>query len=257
MNMLSESQMEIIKFYEGDVKQTEDPILSDAKAYVTWNALFFSSAESECARAYENRRLNPAFLKEPERVIDMSRILLSCMSKAEKDIVVKRVDRLADYQCFLREERFESFISTSTAGFLNAYQNKAGLVLMNIRIPKGTMCIDFSAVLDSYQKKDEKEILLPPYLSICTKDLEMDPSILSIRDRNGETPKVYCEITAGTYLRKKRKKITLTQDIIDASVRYYDALNHHGSFSKEDENKYLLYKHYFQYRIQEWMDTYE
>lgn len=257
MNRLNTEQLEMIKFYEGDVKQTEDPILSDHKAYVTWNALFFSDTETEKARVLESRRLNPAFLKDPERIIRMSRCLLSCMSKAGREIQVKRVERLTDYHCFLKEQRFESFISTSTAGFLNAYQDKEGLVLMNIVISEGTPCIDFSAVLDTYQKEEEREILLPPYLSFNSKEIEMDASLLNIHDRNGEIPKVYCMVHAGKFHPKDLKETSIDQDIIDASIRYYDALNHHVPYASEDENKYLLYKQYFQYQIQEWMNTYE
>lgn len=255
--MLSERQLNVIKFYEGDVGNTEDPLLSDAKAYVTWNALFFSDAETEKARASENRRLNPAFITQTDRIIEMSRILLSCMAKTEKNIMVYRVERIADYHCFLKQKRLESFISTSTAGFLNAYQDKAGLVLMNICIPQGTPCIDFSKVLDSYAKKEEREILLPPYLSVETRDLTMNEEILKIRDRNDLPPEVYCECRIGKYRKHALEEVTLTKDIIDASLRYYDALNQHVPYRKEDEDRYLLYKRYFQNNIQEWMDEYE
>jgi len=39
--MLSREEEKALCFYEGDVEQTGDPFFSDAKAYVTWNALLF------------------------------------------------------------------------------------------------------------------------------------------------------------------------------------------------------------------------
>lgn len=76
-------------------------------------------------------------------VIDMSVQLIHCMSKAKEDLHVYRVERFVDYACFMKEKRITSFLSTSTAGFLNAYQDKKQLVLMDITIPKGCYCADF------------------------------------------------------------------------------------------------------------------
>ena len=77
-------QEDVIRFYEGDVKES-DPFYSDPKAYVTWNALLFPGFETEKARSEENRYLNPAFLDHIPEVIDMSVQLIHCMFYERKE----------------------------------------------------------------------------------------------------------------------------------------------------------------------------
>lgn len=255
--MLNAEQIKVLKFYEGDVEPSEDPFWSDPKAYVTWNALLFSTTDTELARTQEERVLNCAFLKDPDRVIDITKTLLSCMKRSTEDLHVKRVERLSDYRCFLKERRFTSFVSTSTAGFLKDYQDKDGLVLMEITIPKDHFCADLSEELDTYQKQDEKEILLAPYSSFSLRDLKMNETLKAIKDRNGDSPKVYCEVTVGKYLKRSCQKIFVNSEMIEASMRFYDALNQHKIPDQKDECMYLDYKHYIQSKVQEWMDQYD
>ena len=160
---------DVICFYEGDV-EGNDPFYSDEKAYVTWNSLLFPEIDTEVARCEEGRRLNPFFLDDPSRIINLTVSLYRGMKKTEEDIHVYRVERLVDYQVFKREGKFCSFISTSTSGFLKAYQDKKDLVLMEILIPKGTKVLDFFRCIDEIQKERRKRNIITtiPFFSSKT-----------------------------------------------------------------------------------------
>ncbi len=242
----------VIQFYEGDVAGN-DAFYSDPKAYVTWNALLFPDVSTEIARSDEGRYLNPSFLENPKRIIDLTLDLYQNMLKNEMEQVVYRVERLSDYKVFLKEKRLCTFLSTSTSGFLRAYQDKNQLVLMRITIPKGINCLDFSKVLNQYKKQEEREILLPPYLTFREDALEMNEEILSIHDRNDQSPAVYCDLKVG-------KPNYVIDDIsidlshcIEASKRVYHCLNQKQLLDEYDVQAYILLKKYIQNEIQKRM----
>lgn len=255
-NMLK--QKDIIRFYEGDVNNDHDSFYSDSKAYVTWNSLLFPTIETEIARSKENRLLNPSFIDHIDEVIDMSFELYKTMQPVKEDRVVYRVERISDYSLFLTEGKFTSFISTSISGFLNAYQDKEGLVLLKIMIPKGNHCIDFSEILDDYKKAEEKEILLPPYSSFQYKNLEMNDEIKKIKDRNGNSPIIYAEIVVGkqTYDHLECND-PFSDENIEASKRFYDCLNHKKQFDLEDASRYMILKTGIQNEIKRRMKEYD
>lgn len=244
---------EVIRYYEGDVTNTQDPLLSDAKAYVTWNALFFPDIKTEIARSEEHRILNPLFLQSIQTVEQLTKQLIDCMQPSEDTYHVYRVERLVDYQMFLEQERLLSFISTSTKGFLTNYQDKHDLVLMDITIPKGTYCIDFSKQLEKYSKSDEAEILLPPYLTFTHTDLCMTKDILSIKDGNNHSPAIYCKINIKQPLYKITNSVDITDEMLPASKRVYKALNQHIQPNADDIQQYLSLKRIFQNHIQLFM----
>ncbi len=243
----------VIQFYEGDV-EGNDPFYSDAKAYVTWNALLFPGITTELARCEEGRYLNPSFLERPERIIDLTLDLYHQMSKNKKELIVYRVERYSDYQVFLKEKRLCTFLSTSTNGFLRAYQDKNQLVLMRITIPKEIYCLDFSEVLDFYQKQEEKEILLPPYLTFEVKDLDMNEEILSIHDRNDQSPVIYCDMKIKEPNYEIYDQTIDLNTCIEASKRVYACLNQKKEMDHKDMEAYLLLKKYIQNEIQRRMD---
>lgn len=249
-------QEDVIRFYEGDVKEN-DPFYSDPKAYVTWNALLFPDFETEKARSEENRYLNPVFLDHIPEVIDMSVQLIHCMSKAKEDLHVYRVERFVDYACFMKEKRITSFLSISTAGFLNAYQDKKQLVLMDITIPKGCYCADFSMLLNEYKKSEEKEILLPPYLSFDCYVLEKTLEIQKISDGEGNPAKIYCHMDMkGFDFPVLDVCDACNEKYIQAAKRVYAALNHKDVCEKEDIEKYLTLKKWIQKEIIKHINNY-
>ena len=246
----------IIQFYEGDV-EGNDSFYSDPKAYVTWNALLFPNITTEIARSEEGRYLNPSFLECPERIIDLTLDLYKKMNCNENDQIVYRVERYSDYKVFLKEKRLCTFLSTSTKGFLNAYQDKIQLVLMRITIPKGVKCLDFSKELDLYKKQEEKEILLPPYLTFESQLLDMDERILSIHDRNNQSPVVYCDMKVGQFDYVLDEIKIDIDECIEASKRVYYCLNHKQTLNDSDVNSYILFKKYIQNEIQKRMKEIE
>lgn len=244
-------QEEVIRFYEGDVKGN-DAFWSDAKAYVTWNALLFPGCSTEQARSEENRVLNMAFLDRLDIVEELTCALFATMEKSEAEMHVYRVERYADYKIFQEYGKFVSFISTSTAGFLNAYQDKKDLVLMEITIPKGTYCADFSKLLKQYKKSDEKEILLPPYLCFTSFEKQMDERICKIQDRDGHPPVVYCgiQVKQPSYA---LQEVEFEKDWIKAGKRCYMAWNQKETPQEKDMAAYCQLKRWLQYRIQKRM----
>lgn len=188
--MLTESQRRAIRWYIGDVAG-DDPFWGDPKAYVTVNALFFPGIDAEKARAAEGKRLNPAILEDADRLAHTLGSLMSAFTPLAEPICTYRVERYADYTV-MRDNgsRTCSFTSTSTAGFLSAYQDRVGIALMRFALPAGTPCIDMSRVLDDYAKPEEAEILLPPGLGLQLTEAAPDPAEMQILDAKGNPPAV-------------------------------------------------------------------
>lgn len=255
--MLSREEEKALCFYEGDVEQTGDPFFSDAKAYVTWNALLFDGMETEYARIREGRRLNPAFLCDPERVIALSLDLIrsfSHMPKRQEEMITYRVERLIDYRAFCSAGRMTSFISTSCSGFLNSYRDKEDLVLMIVHISPEIPCGDLGYMLEEYRKAEETEILLAPYLIINSVEKEISDSLKTITDRNGNPPAVVCDIYPEySPLKKEAHPEWLTSEYISASVSVYEALNAGRQPEENIIRMYLKFKQALQAELLERM----
>lgn len=188
MRLTDNGQRRAVRWYIGDVTGT-DPFWGDPNVYVTINALFFPGTAAECARAREGKRLNPAVLEDPDRLYHALADLLDAFAPLREPTNTWRVERFSDY-CAMRQQgsRTLSFTSTSTAGFLQAYQDRVGIALMQFALPAGTPVIDMSHVLESYAKPDEAEILLPPGLRLTLHEMPVAASQTHILDANGDPP---------------------------------------------------------------------
>ncbi len=244
-----------IRFYEGDVSDLpEDLFWQDEKAYVTWNALFFDGIETELARASENRYLNPAIISHPQRILQITCDLLSGMKKSTQPFHVRRVERFIDYHKFKEAGQFTSLISTSKNGFLNAYTDKKDLVLLEVDVKPGVHTLDFEKVLNTYQKADESEILIAPYCTITCQNLTLPESLMTIKDRNGNGVKVYARvIVEPSNIKREEAQQSMSESIIDASVRCYEAWNAKREAQQEDVENYLLYKKWFQQAVKQFL----
>ena len=171
------------------------------------------------------------------------------MQKSLEELHVCRVERYADYVAFLKYGKLLSFISTSTAGFLNAYQDKKELVLMDITIPRGIRCADFSKLLKHYEKYEEREILLPPFLTFTVENKEMDAQIRSICDRDGNPPVVYCAMNLHQ-AKYEIKQIDFDASWISAGKRCFAAWNHKQCPKESDIEAYCQLKMWLQNKIQ-------
>ncbi len=247
--ILTNEEIRAICYYEGDVEESDDPFWSDRKAYVTLNAILFDGLDTEVARSNEGRFLNPAFLEDDERLLNVYKNLLSVFHKSfsEKEQTVYRVERLADMESFMQKGMWTSFISTSKAGFLKSYQDKKDLVLMKIKLKKGTPCADFGKLLHHYLKEEEAEILLPPFLPIQVQDRVPSKEEMEIRDGYGNPPALFLDID----VEDKYSKITYDEYEIDREKckRLYDCLNCHKPILEKDIEEYIHFKHNIQKRV--------
>lgn len=187
--MNKEKLIQAVRYYEGDVSGN-DPLLSDTKAYVTLNALFFPGTENEEIKVKENKFLNTAFISRKTEVLTIIHNLFSAIhdNPCQKDIITYRVERLYDFNLLYKESRTIAFTSTSKNGFLNAYGDKEGIVLMRFHIPAGLPCLDMGTFLPVYAKKDESEILLTPFLELSFTECELSGQEKMIKDRNANPP---------------------------------------------------------------------
>ncbi len=252
---LTEKQIMMLRFYEGDIdlKNIHDPFYGDPKAYVTLNALLFDGLSTELARVQENRILNPAFLKNPMETAECICTIISAMYRSEEDMVVSRVERTADFNVFSKENTMPSFISTSYAGFLSAYEDKHGLALMKIHVPKGTYIADMKELLPSYLKEDEEEVLLAPYIHITVHKKPLEESMKQIHDGNGNIPEVYADVYCDGFAYPSISAVVIKDQDIHNAEHLYDALNHHEAVSDSDIKSYMNIKHAIQHHVIEWM----
>lgn len=239
MKQLTPAQIRAVKWYIGDVAG-DDPFWGDPKVYVTVNSLFFPGIETERARAGEGKRLNPDVLSDESRLIGVLRDLLSAFTPLESPMEVYRVERFADFRQMQDAGRTISFTSTSTAGFLKAYQDRAGIALMRFHLAAGVLCIPMAQILDTYAKADEAEILLPPYMRLQFEKLPLLEEEKSILDANGEPPMISVRaVPCGMVLPRIENDMIADRT---AGSRVYAALQAGKEPDPDDINAYSAWK---------------
>lgn len=243
--MLSDS-LRALRFYTGDVRNENmsDPFYSDAKAYVTLNSLLFKGMDTELARVEEGRKLNPAFLLQLHETLRIMKSLIHCMEVADKEEIVYRVERLKDYTCFKREGLFTSFISCSDAGFLENYEDKFDLVLMEVHIHKGVKCVRVEDKLEDYLKKKEKEVLIAPFSEIKCKELPLKKEYTAIKDGKGHQPAVFVKVDVFPMKKKIADAEYPSDEDIEKAVRVYTCLNEKLKLKQEDIRAYERVKNF-------------
>lgn len=247
---LTEKERNIIRFYEGDT-QGDDPFYSDPKAYLTINSLFFEGVENELARTDEKKKLNPAFLDDDDRLLDVITTLYESgyHLKNPADRILYRVERYQDYLAMKERGATVSFTSTSTAGFLNAYSDKRGLALLVIHLKKGVPCIDMAEVLDYYKKAEESEVLLLPGTKVKVKEKELPKEYLGITDMDGKEPQVYAEIVIEGIRPVEEKECVSEEFDREKAKEFYGYLNAHKKPTMESFEEYLHWKEQIRTKI--------
>lgn len=252
MKKLSLSQLHALLFYEGDTSwvttPTDDLFWHDKKAYCTLNSLFFPEIGNERARAAEGKGLNPAFLDNTEWLMKLCLDLLSVFEVDGEDASPRttyRVERLANFEELEREGRTISFTSTSTAGFLSEYSDKKQLVLMEFHLPEGLPQAELTKLLPDYQKAEEQELLLPPWLPLCFKDHPLSDEESMILDQDGNPPVKACVVTVGEPIGLTDEPIPMNPDGAEAGQRVMNALNAGEEPSGEDVAAYSAWKKAF------------
>ena len=181
-----------VRYYEGDIPacDREDPFWGDPRAYISINALLFSGLRTERLRIREGKRLNPAFFADAERLFSLLRGLLCAAAEGRRTESAEgfRVERAEDFAEYAQSGETAGFLSTCMSGFLPAYGDKRGIVLLHWRLPPQTPCIVFRELLTDYKKAAEDELLLPPYLRFVCKERAVTPQERRITDMEGAPP---------------------------------------------------------------------
>jgi len=247
---LSEKEKNIIRFYEGDVSG-EDPFWGDPKAYLTINSMFFEGVENELARTDEHKKLNPHFLEDDARFLDVIKTLYESgyHAKSTEKRVLYRVERYQDYLRMKEKGTTCSFTSTSTSGFLSAYSDKRGLALLVFELEEGVPSIDMAKALDHYAKEEESEVLLLPFTALEIEECEMDPSLSSITDMDGNPARVYARIRVKGIAQPDDEPVPEKPFERGEAAKFYPFLNAHHKPTLESYEQYLKWKEHFRAMI--------
>lgn len=236
-----------VRFYEGDVSFSHDPLFRDPKAYVTLNAVFFPGIVNETVKHMERKYLNPLFFLRWEELFGTNGIT-DCLFHVMKDSMLSgektawRVERLADSAEILKKSRTISFTSTASSGFLPAYGDKQGIVLMEFHLQQGTPVIDLAAFLNDYAKAEETEILLPPYLSLTAHQVPLSASEKKITDRCGDPPAAKYVIRSHGLSFPQPDIITVSRETVLKAAEFCIRMNRDGAADEGTEKAYLHMK---------------
>lgn len=246
--MAKDELIQAVRYYEGDVSGN-DPLYGDNKAYVTLNSLFFPDTENEEIKVRENKFLNPSFVSRKEEVLQIIHNLFASIRETPcpKDIITYRVERLYDFDLLKKEKRTIAFTSTSKNGFLDAYGDKEGIVLMRFHIPAGLPCLDMGMFLPSYAKADEAEILLPPFLQLSLAECEMSEKEKNIKDRHGNSPSGMFAIQITGYSVPSVEDCAENDDW--KAIAFLNDLNRKKPVLSEERQAYLAFKQHMLHRI--------
>lgn len=229
MKKLNDSELRAVRYYEGDIPPSDrsDPLWGDEKAYCSLNALLFPGLSSEITRIAEGKRLNTALLSAPDTLLMLYRALFSASKKGSQPAKTtgRRVERAGDFaECAVHGHTL-AFTSTSLGGFLSAYGDKRGIVLLTYHIPAHTPCIIFSQMLDTYAKANEQELLLPPFLRFSAQERPLTDAEMQITDLEQKPPQAAYDLylTGETLRQKPVPKPPLA--VCEAGIRLWEALN--------------------------------
>lgn len=244
---LAQNQRNAIKFYEGDIAEEnkDDTLFGDSKIYATINAMFFDGTENEMQKHAEGKRLNPSFIDRFQDLVEVDFFgsLFSAFNNSERDdVVTYRVDRLSNVLEMLKFGKTISFTSTCKNGFLSSYGDKNNIILIEFHIPKEIPHIDFEKVLDSYAKKEEAEVLLPPGIEFKYKKAELSESEKQILDYNGNPPKAkYIFVCTGVSMLPYNDQKLCEEDKA-AAIEFIKNLNSNIENSEKEMYSYLRFK---------------
>lgn len=194
--MLTTQMENALRYYTGDVSWAlsqgyDTAFWGDPKGYGTLNSIFFPGISNEQARIAEKKPLNPEFLSDAERLLTLCETLIEAsriyISPRETKRVF-RVERISNFTHTFQAGYTVAFTSTSRDGFLAEYQDKKGLVLLTYELSPGVAHVDMQQALSYYLKKEEAEILLPPFLPITFTRRPLQPGERQIRDYDGNPP---------------------------------------------------------------------
>lgn len=250
-----------VRFYEGDVSFSDDPLFRDPKAYITLNAVFFPGIGNETVKHTEQKLLNPLFFLRWQEIFGKNGIT-DCLFHVMKDNLldrkktVWRVERLADFSEIMQKKQTIAFTSTSSCGFLPAYGDKQGIVLIEFHLPENTPVINLAEYLLEYAKADESEILLPPYLSLSAEKVFLSESEKRITDRNGNPPDAKYIISTHGLSFPREEKVSITDKTVLKAAEFCIQMNRYGTAENEAVQAYLLMKEFLRNAVLKQLSSY-
>lgn len=241
-----------LRYYVGEAKAYPN-VPEDPKAYNTLNVLFFEGTVSERARAAEGKKLNPAFLDGKSDTLSLCADLMMALRYGgidkEEEETVYRVSRQVDVDQMIQTGKTVSFTSTSKGGFLKAYGDKDGLVLLEIHIAPHAPRADMAELLEHYVKPDEQEVLLPPWLPVAIEKVVLSDAERIIKDRNGDPPVAKYIVRTGDRTecdpRYNKSEIEPKLTGTDAGMRVYEAFMRREMPDDTDVKTYEAWKKTF------------
>ena len=201
------AERDALRLYEGDtrirdeagnllLRQSTDPFYGNKHAYRTLNALLIPGIDNEFSRIEkEGKQLKTIFAEQLEETIRLYCRIFSLMclcrndgKEKKEEIVVKRIER-NDSLALLKDGHTISFFSASKAGYQKEFAQKDGIILLEVHIIPDVPYLDLEKVLGKeYLAIDEREILLPPFVSITVQEGKLQQADRKIRDLNKKPP---------------------------------------------------------------------
>lgn len=247
-----------LRFYEGDT-QWETPMFpkeywDDPKMYNSLNCLLSPNPEDGYNRVKEGKLLNPEIVRYMRQTLDICKGLYKCTVQnptPDSGYHTYRVDRVSSIEEVMSRHATVTFTSTSKNGFLEEYTDKIDIGLMEFTIPKGIPVIDLGAVLTSYLKSHEAEVLLMPFITLDIQKRELTDAELKIRDQNGNPPHFAIMVTATgvdmnfpTYQALKNSRLTVLMNE-DEMAQFYAKINRGERLTDEESLSYQNIKNHF------------
>lgn len=278
MNLKSITEREIISllFYQGaDFSKKEYVFDEDLKefyqikdAYEAINMLLFSGTENENVRLLsEERNVDSRLLDHIDEFLDIYTNLYSAMCKytfLNKDstlLYTYRYDRKQSLSA-LQKGRTPSFFSTSLKKNIKGFEEKIGLVILEIQADPKSIHLNLNEVLGERSEfLDEEEILFPPYAKISIKKVKLPKDDLVYKDKQGKPPvgkyRVYInddktmerpiEDEEATRVIEEQLLDTIRdKDLIQNAKAVWEAYNRQEKPDLMSTNKYIHWKKVFQ-----------
>ncbi len=248
--------IEAIQFYEGDVKDTNDFLYCDSKAYVTFNAMFFEGIENEQIKRQENKHLNPQFLTRHEEIYGDHGMCHALFTQMQQELPhpcyqTTRVERLSDFLEIQKYGRTIAFTSTSLSPFLKEYGDKKGIVLLDFEIPEAIPCINFANALPHYEKTQEAEVLLPPFITLQIEEVPLLQEETLILDQDKKSPVAKYKIKCTGIDEKVIASQPITDEMIQDSVLLYQEIDDCTMPTEKYIQSYLRFKRAIQSKTKE------
>ena len=263
---ITRKEKDAIRFYQGDIRKrdADGNLIENSKqpgfygiegAYRTMNCLMFDGVKNEEDRITEgNGKLEPVLFEEIDKVIEIYCDIYRAMCKYAVGInnMKKKIVYRTERGCTIEELKKGStcsFMSTSQERIVEEFfRKKKELTILEIIYPQNVPHIDFLQILgDEYLFKQQKEVLLPPFLDIELEEAELGEAEKGYRDIDNKPPCTkYIVYIKGIRKRnpetesKQRKPLDKERNLLSSQI--LQKLINREEISEEEKEIYLIWK---------------